>query len=75
MATRRTFEEPCPKCRTVVLGQTTGETWTIVGMVRGPKLAYTRAFKVPARALGPLVFDCPRCRTTITVHKTKSQKV
>jgi hypothetical protein len=59
----------------MVLGQTTGETWTIVGMVRGPKIAYTRAFKVPAKALGPLVFDCPRCKVTITVHKTKSQKV
>ncbi len=75
MAKRRTFEIPCPKCRTIVLGETTGETWTIIGMVRGPKPAYTRAFRVPAKALGPLVFDCPRCRTTITAHKTRSERI
>ena len=67
MATRRTFEEPCPKCRTVVLGQTMGETWTIVGMVRGPKLAYTRAFKVPAKALGPLVAVLPQAPNDLRI--------
>ena len=75
MAKRRTFEVPCTKCRTIVLGETAGETWTIIGMVRGPKPAYTRAFRVPAKALGPLVFDCPRCHTTITVHKTRSERI
>lgn len=74
MAKRRSFETPCPKCRTLVLGETTGETWIIVGMVRGPRPSYTRAFRVPARALGPLVFDCPRCHATLTVHKTTKEE-